>query len=119
MTKRKKHVHLLVDFINSDYYRFYDEMIIHLSEKNLLLIPYQNPRLIERLDFKPDLPRGSKKQFYFELARLLQSGFSVLRRGYHKNDLYRWLADSRHSNFGASFQTIQGAVNQMIRDAFV
>ena len=70
----------------------------------LLLIPDQNPRLIERLDFRPDLQRGDKGVIYRELAKLLRSGPYVLRSGFCKNDLFRWLADPRHSNFGASFQ---------------
>jgi hypothetical protein len=112
--KKTRHVRLLVDFINRDYYWAYDEMITHL--RPLLLISQQNPRLIERLDFRPDLPRGAKGLIYLEIARLLQSGSSVLRRGVCKNDLFRWLADSRHSNLGASFQTIQDAVNKAIKN---
>ena len=42
----------------------------------LLLIPDQNPRLIERLDFRPDLQRGDKGVIYRELARMLCSGLS-------------------------------------------
>ena len=114
--RKQKHVRLLVDFINRDSLRAYDEMISHL--RPLLLIPNQNPRLIERLDFRPDLPRGSKNLIYLELARLLQSGSSVLRRGFCKNDLFRWLADPQHSNIGASFQTIQDAVIQRIKSRF-
>ena len=111
--RKQKHVRLLVDFINRDSLRAYDEMISHL--RPLLLIPNQNPRLIERLDFRPDLPRGSKNLIYLELARLLQSGSSVLRRGFCKNDLFRWLADPQHSNIGASFDSLQRLVNQEIR----
>ena len=81
----------------------------------LLLIPDQNPRLIERLDFRPDLQRGDKGVIYTELARMLSSGPSVLKSGFCKNDLFRWLADPRHSNLGASFQTIQDAVNKIVR----
>ena len=84
----------------------------------LLLIPDQNPRLIERLDFRPDLQRGDKGVIYRELAKLLRSGPSVLKSGFCKNDLFRWLADPRHSNFGASFQKIQCAVYQQIRECF-
>ena len=40
----------------------------------LLLIPDQNPRLIERLDFRPDLQRGDKGVIYRELATVLRSG---------------------------------------------
>jgi hypothetical protein len=80
-----------VDFVKRDYYAAYDEMIRNLAP--LLLIPNQDPRLIERLDFRPDLPRGSKNMIYLELARLLQSGSSVLRDGVCKNDLFRWLAE--------------------------
>jgi hypothetical protein len=108
-----KHVRLLVDFINRDYYWAYDEMIERL--RPLLLTPQQNPRLIERLDFRPDLPRGAKKLIYLEIAWLLQSGDSVLRSRYYKNDLFRWLSDPNHSNLGASFQTIKKTVNEELR----
>jgi hypothetical protein len=114
--KKTKYVRLLVDFINRDYYWAYDEMITHL--RPLLLISQQNPRLIERLDFRPDLPRGAKGLIYLEIARLLQSGSSVLRRGVYKNDLFRWLADPQHSNLGASFQKIKRAVYQCVNDDF-
>ena len=84
----------------------------------LLLIPDQNPRLIERLDFRSDLQRGDKGVIYRELAKLLRSGPYVLRSGFCKNDLFRWLADSRHSNIGVTFQMIQRAVYQQIADVF-
>ena len=112
----KKHVRLLVDFIHRDYYWAYDEMIERL--RPLLLTPQQNPRLVERLDFRPDLPRGSKKLIYIEIARLLQSGSSVLRPCYCKNDLFRWLADTNHSNLGDKFQTVQSAVNKRVMRGF-
>ena len=114
--KRQKHVRLLVDFINPDYYWAYDEMIHRLSP--LLRTPQQVPRLIERLDFQPDLPRGSKSLIYREIARLLQPGLSVFRYPYCKNDLFRWLSDPRHTNLGEKFQTIQSAVNKCIRRGF-
>ena len=84
----------------------------------LLLIPDQNPRLIERLDFRPDLQRGDKGVIYRELAKILSSGPSVLRSGFCKNDLFRWLADPRHSNLGTNFQSIQRAVNKIITLCF-
>ena len=84
----------------------------------LLLIPDQNPRLIERLDFRPDLQRGDKGVIYRELARMLRSGPSVLRSGFCKNDLFRWLADPRHSNLGTNFQSIQRVVNKIITLCF-
>ena len=58
--RRQKHVRLLVDFINSDYYWAYDEMIYRLSP--LLQTPQIDPRLIERLDFRPYLTinKGSR-----------------------------------------------------------
>ena len=114
LKKKTKHVRLLVDFIESDYYRAYDEMIEHL--RPLLLMPQQNPRLIERLDFRPDLPRGDKKFIYLEIARLLQSGSFVLRSKYYRNDLFRWLTDPRHTNLGITFQTMQDAINKVIRN---
>lgn len=80
----------------------------------MLLIPDQKPLLIERLDFRPDLQRGDKGVIYAELAKLLRSGPSVLRSGYCKNDLFRWLADPQNSNLGTNFQSIQRAVNKMV-----
>jgi hypothetical protein len=109
-TKRKDT--LLLNLISSDYYWAYDEMIRHLSP--LLLIPQQDPRLIERLDFRPDLPRGSRKLIYIEIARLLESGSSVLAPGCCRNDLFRWFASPRHTNLNISFQTIKSRVNEMI-----
>ena len=84
----------------------------------LLLFPDQNPRLIERLDFRANLQRGDKGVIYRELAQLLCLGPSVLRSGFCKNDLFRWLADPRYSNLGANFQSIQRAVYQQINDIF-
>lgn len=110
---KKKHVNLLIDFINRDYYWAYDEMMKRLCP--LLLMPQQNQRIIERLEFRPDLPRGTKKLIYLEIAWLLQSGDCVLRSRFCKNDLFRWLSDPNHSNLGASFQTIQDTVNKELR----
>ena len=113
---KKKHVCLLIDFINRDYYWAYDEMMKRLCP--LLLMPQQNQRIVERLEFRPDLPRGAKKLIYLEIAWLLQSGDSVLRSRFYKNDLFRWLSDPSHSNLGSSFQTIQDAVNEELRSNF-
>jgi hypothetical protein len=99
-----------VNLIHPDYYGAYDEMIQNLAP--LLLIPQQNPRLVERLDFRPDLPRGSRKLIYKEIARLLQSGFSVLARGYSNDDLFWWLADEKHSNLSIKFQSVKRLVYQ-------
>jgi len=110
---KKKHVNLLIDFINRDYYWAYDEMMKRLCP--LLLMPQQNQRIVERLEFRPDLPRGTKKLIYMEIAWLLQSGDCVLRSRFCKNDLLRWLSDPNHSNLGASFQTIQDTVNKELR----
>ena len=105
-----------MDFIRRDYYEAYDKMIRRLiSEDLLLLTPQQSPRLIERLDFRPDLPRGSKKIIYSEIARLLQSGSSVLRPRYTKNDLYRWLA--RHTNLGATERSIERRIQKQIESS--
>ncbi len=114
--RRQTHVRLLVDFINSDYYWAYDEMIYRLSP--LLQTPQIDPRLIERLDFRPDLQRGSKNQIYIEIARLLKSGSSVLKRKYNKNDWFRWLADPNHTNLGVKFLSLQGSVNKAIKSCF-
>lgn len=85
----------------------------------LLAIPPQDPRqirLLERLDFRTDLQRGDKGVVYRVLSDLLRSGPCVLRRGVRKNDLFRWLADERHSNLGVSFTALQRAVNKAVED---
>ena len=46
------------------------------------------------------------------IARLLQSGDGVFRKPYCRNDLYRWLA--RHTNLGATFQTVKKNVNKSL-----
>jgi len=106
----------LADFFNREYYGAYKEMIINLNP--LLLRPNQNPRLIERLDFRTDLQRGDKGIIYAELARLLRSSPGVLRKEFCKNDLFRWLADPQHTNMHASFQKIQRATYQHIKEDF-
>ncbi|MBO5626489.1 MAG: hypothetical protein J5953_11970 [Prevotella sp.] len=111
MEKKKKDT-LLLNLFRSDCYRAYDEMIERLSP--LLQTPPQHPRLIERLDFRQDLPRGYRKMIYLEIARLLQSGYSVLAPGCSKNDLFRWLANPRHTNLGINFQSIKARVNEMV-----
>lgn len=112
--RKKKHVCLLADFFNCDYYEAYKEMIHHLSP--LLQTKNENPLLIERLDFRPDLQRGDKGVIYAELAQLLRSGPGVLKKKFCKNDLFRWLADPRHTNLCTSFQKIKRAVYQCISD---
>ena len=63
-----------------------------------------HPRLIERLDFRTDLPRGSKKMIYQELGALLARP-GIMARGFRKNDLIRWLA--QNSNLNASFASLK------------
>ena len=106
----------MADFFDCDYYGAYRDMIRHLSP--LLLTKTENPLLIERLDFRPDLQRGDKSVIYAELARMLRSGPRVLKKGFCKNDLFRWLADPKHTNLGASFQSVQRFVYQCINDDF-
>ena len=106
----------MADFFDCDYYGAYRDMIRHLSP--LLLTKTENPLLIERLDFRPDLQRGDKSVIYAELARMLRSGPRVLKKGFCKNDLFRWLADPKHNNLGASFQSVQRFVYQCINDGF-
>ena len=91
-------------------------MIRHLSP--MLLTKTENPLLIERLDFRPDLQRGDKSIIYAELARLLRSGPRVMKKGFCKNDLFRWFSDPKHTNLGASFQSVKRAVYQWIGDCF-
>ena len=106
----------MADFFDCDYYGAYREMIRHLSP--MLLTKTENPLLIERLDFQPDLQRGDKSIIYAELARLLRSGPRVMKKGFCKNDLFRWLSDPKHTNLGASFQKVKRAVYQWIGDCF-
>lgn len=106
----------MADFFDCDYYGAYREMIRHLSP--MLLTKTENPLLIERLDFRPDLQRGDKGIIYAELARLLRSGPRVMKKGFCKNDLFRWLSDPKHTNLGASFQKVKRAVYQWIDDYF-
>ena len=61
MKRKSKTVRLLVNFFNAGAYAAYDEMICRLAEDGLLLTPVAKPRLIERLEFRTDLPRGQKK----------------------------------------------------------
>ncbi len=114
MKRKSKTVRLLVNFFNVEAYAAYDEMICRLAEDGLLLTPVAKPRLIERLEFRPDLPRGQKKLLYVEIARLLKSGNFLFRRPYCKNDFFRWLTDPRHSNLEEKLQTIQRAVNKQL-----
>ena len=110
MKRKIKTVRLLANFFSDEYYGAYKELIRQL--KPLLQNPDQLPSQITWLDFKPDLPRGTKKLIYQHIARLLQSGDGVFRKPYCRNDLYRWLAS--HTNLGATFQTIKKHVSQLM-----
>jgi len=70
----------------------------------MLQIPPRHARLIERLDFRCDLPRGSKKIIYQELGALLARP-DIMARGFRKNDLIRWLVE--HSNLNTSFASLK------------
>ena len=106
----------LLAFFSKKYYGAYDKMIDEL--RPMLVDPQQSSWLVRRLEFRPDLPYGSKKQIYQSIARLLKPGNCVFARGYCKNDLFRWLADPQYTNLGASFQKIQRSVYQYIKDCF-
>ena len=93
---------LLVNYLNCEYYREYDAMISRLAP--MLQTPPRNARLIERLDFRCDLPRGSKKIIYQELGALLARP-DIMARGFRKNDLIRWLVE--HSNLNTSFASLK------------
>jgi len=108
MKRKIKTVRLLANFFRDEYYGAYKELIRQLSP--LLQNPDQLPSQILRLDFKPDLPRGTKKLIYQHIARLLQSGDGVFRKPYCRNDLYRWLAS--HTNLGASERTIERRIQE-------
>ena len=108
MKRKIKTVRLLANFFRDEYYGAYKELIRQLSP--LLQNPDQLPSQITRLDFKPDLPRGTKKLIYQHIARLLQSGDGVFRKPYCRNDLYRWLAG--HTNLGASERTIERRIQE-------
>ncbi len=107
---------LLINFFRKEYYDAYDEMMERL--RPLLLTPQQNPRLVERLDFRPDLPRESKKIIYTEIARLLQSGDFVLAHGCSQDDLFSWLSDSNHCNLGLKFCSLKRSVYERIMSCF-
>ena len=102
-------------FFSKKHYGAYDKMIDEL--RPLLVNPNQSSWLIERLEFRPDLPHGSRKLIYQSVARLLKPGNCVFARGYCKNDLFRWLADPQHPNLDTSFQTIKDAVYQYFNDS--
>ena len=104
----------MLALFSKKYYGAYDKMIDEL--RPMLMNPRQVSWQTERLEFRPDLPRGSNQQFYLSLARLLKPGKCVFAHGYCKNDLFRWLADPQHCNLGKSFQVLQRAVNKRIKD---
>ena len=108
MKRKIKTVRLLANFFRDEYYGAYKELISELSP--WLQNPDQLPSQIRRLDFKPDLPRGTKKLVYHNIARLLQSGDIVFRKPYCRNDLYRWLA--RHTNLGATERSIERRIQK-------
>ena len=110
MKRKIKTVRLLANFFRDEYYEAYKEMIRQL--RPVLQNPNQLPSRIRRLDFRPDLPRGTKKLIYHHIARLLQSGDGVFRKHYCRNDLYRWLA--RHTNLGASERSIERRIQEQI-----
>lgn len=99
---------LLVNYLNSEYYREYDAMISRLAP--MLQTPPRNARLIERLDFRCDLPRGSKKIIYQELGALLARP-DIMARGFRKNDLIRWL--TLNSNLNPSFASLRGILSNV------
>ena len=78
----------------------------------LLSTPVHNPLLIDRLEFRADLQRGDKGIICAALARMLRAGPRVLRRGFTKSDLFRWLADPQNTNLGTTFKSIQNTVYQ-------
>jgi hypothetical protein len=99
---------LLVNYLNCEYYREYDAMISRLAP--MLQTPPRHARLIERLDFRCDLPRGSKKIIYQELGALLARP-DIMARGFRKNDLIRWLV--LNSNLNVSYQALQSALRKL------
>ena len=113
MKKEKRNV-LLVNLINEKYYGAYHSMIDELRPYLANPIPQNRP--LERLLFKYDLPRGSKKVIYQAIARLLVAApdGKVLRKGYTANDLFRWLSDSKNCNLGIKMQSIQRLVYQEV-----
>ena len=99
---------LLVNYLNCEYYREYDAMISRLAP--MLQTPPRHARLIERLDFRCDLPRGSKKIIYQELGALLARP-DIMARGFRKNDLIRWL--TLNSNLNPSFASLRGILSNV------
>ena len=104
----------LLAFFSKKHYGAYAKMIVEL--RPWLVNSNDSYWQIERLEFCPDLPRGSRKLIYQSIARLLKPGNCVFARGFCKNDLFRWLSDPRHTNLGTSFQKIKAAVYQSIKD---
>ena len=93
---------LFVDFISSDYYKEYDELINNLSPM-LQTLP-KSPRLVERLDFRQDLPRGAKSNIYQYIGEFLSLP-NVVQPRHRKNDIIRWLTEN--SNLNPSFASLR------------
>lgn len=85
-----------------------------------LVNPISQNKPLERLFFKPDLPRGSKKIIYQAIAKLLAMAPDgmVLRKGYTANDLFRWFSDSNNCNLGIKWHSLQRSVYQEFEQAF-
>ena len=81
----------------------------------LLTTPIIDFLHVDRLEFREDLPRGSKKIIYQAIADLLHcagKGRSVMARGYSQDDLFWWFTLGGHSNLGAKFETLKRKVYQ-------
>lgn len=100
---------LLVDFISSDYYSEYDELIHNLSP--MLQTPPRNPRLVERLDFSQNLPRGAKSIIYQYIAEFLAIP-NVVHPRHRKNDIIRWL--TTNSNLNPSFASLKAKILSIV-----
>jgi hypothetical protein len=96
---------LLVDFFSSDYYKEYDELIHNLSP--MLQTPPKNSRLVERLDFRQDLPRGAKTNIYQYIGEFLSLP-NVVHPRHRKNDIIRWL--TTNSNLNPSFASLKAKI---------
>lgn len=108
-----KNPKLLIEFFSKKYYGAYVQMMIDL--RPMLTHLDQDIWQVERLEFRPDLPRGCRKEIFLSIACLLRHGKCVFDNHYCKNDLLRWLTDPRNSNLGIKFQTLQDAVNKQIK----
>ena len=89
----------------------YKKFVIGLNTK--LSTPITVDDQIQRLDFRPDLQYGELQELYRVFAELLAVE-GILRRGYSKNSVYRWVCNPEHSNLNKKPQSMERAVREQI-----